>query len=76
MAISYMGRILRHGSGVKYPPSGSTSGGIVGRMMHEVFTDEPSTVTRANVSGKRKRKMMQAIAFSKARKAGATIPYK
>ena len=36
--------------------------------MHEVFTNTPSTVTRANVSGERKRKMLIAIAYSKARK--------
>lgn len=43
---------------------------------HEVFTNVPSTVRRAKVSGKRKRKMMIAIALSKARKAGARIPKK
>lgn len=37
--------------------------------MREVFTNEPSTVTRANVSGKRKTAMLRAIPFSKARKA-------
>ena len=37
-------------------------------VMHEVFTNTPSTVTRANVSGERKRKMLIAIAYSKARK--------
>ena len=36
--------------------------------MHEVFTNTPSTVRRANVSGERKRKMLIAIAYSKARK--------
>ena len=36
--------------------------------MHEVFTNTPSTVTRANVSGERKRKMLIANAYSKARK--------
>ena len=36
--------------------------------MHEVFTNTPTTVTRANVSGERKRKMLIAIAYSKARK--------
>ena len=35
--------------------------------MHEVFTNEPSTVTRAKVSGKRKTAMLRAIAYSKAR---------
>ena len=44
--------------------------------MREVFSDEPSTVTRANVSPKRKQKMKVAIAFAKARKAGAQLPKK
>jgi ribosomal protein L23 len=44
--------------------------------MREVFTDEPSTVTRANVSPERKRKMKVAIGFSKARKQGARLPKK
>lgn len=43
---------------------------------HEVFTNEPSTVRRARVSGEKKRKMKIAIALSKARKAGARIPKK
>ena len=38
--------------------------------MHEVFTNTPSTVTRANVSGERKRKMLLAIAYSKSRRSG------
>lgn len=37
--------------------------------IREVFSDEPSTVTRAKVSKERKRKMKVAIAFAKARKA-------
>ena len=36
--------------------------------MREVHTNTPSTVTRANVSGKRKEAMLRAIAYSKARK--------
>lgn len=44
------------------------------KAFHEVFRKTPSTVTRANVSGKKKRKMMIAIALSKARKSGAHIP--
>ena len=39
--------------------------------MHEVFTNTPSTVTRANVSGERKRKMLVAIAFAKSRRKGS-----
>ena len=38
--------------------------------MREVFSDEPSTVTRAKVSPERKRKMKVAIGFAKARKKG------
>ena len=44
--------------------------------MQEVFTDEPSTVTRAKVSPERKRKMKVAIAFTKARAKGAKLPRK
>ena len=50
--------------------------GILQRAMREVHTNEPSTVSRANVSPERKEKMRQAIAFSKARKAGAKLPKK
>ena len=42
--------------------------------MAEVHTNIPSTVTRANVSGAKQEAMLRAIAFSKARKAGARIP--
>mgnify|MGYP001561526626 CR=1 FL=1 len=42
--------------------------------LHEVFTNEPSTVKRTDVSGERKRKMLVAIAYSKARKRGANLP--
>jgi hypothetical protein len=34
----------------------------------EVYRETPSTVKRAKVTGERKRKMLAAIAFSKARK--------
>lgn len=46
------------------------------KMAREVMHNEPSTVSRANVSGKKKRKMKIAIALSKARKMGARIPKK
>ena len=36
--------------------------------MHEVFTNTPSTVQKAGVSGKKKLAMLRAIAFSKARR--------
>lgn len=42
-------------------------------MMREVHTHIPSTVQRADVSGERKEAMLRAIAFSKARKAGARL---
>lgn len=48
--------------------------GIVESAFHEVMHNEPSTVSRADVSEKRKKKMRIAIALSKARKAGANIP--
>lgn len=44
--------------------------------MHEVFTSEPSTVTRAKVSPERKREMKIAIGYAKARKSGAKLPKK
>jgi len=46
---------------------------VLEKMMNEVHRNIPSTVTRANVSGTRKEKMLKAIAFSKARKAGIKI---
>ena len=47
---------------------------IVSRMMREVHTDEPSTVTRAKHFGPGgKEAMLKAIALNKARKAGAKI---
>lgn len=46
------------------------------KAMREVHTHEPSTVTRVNVSGAKKEAMLRAIAFSKARKAGADLPKK
>ena len=49
---------------------------VLNRMMSEVHRNTPSTVTRANVSGARKEKMIRAIAFSKARRAGARVPKK
>ncbi len=55
-------------------PHGGKSRAKVKAAFHEVFTDEPSTVTRANVSGERKHKMKVVIALNKARKAGARIP--
>lgn len=42
----------------------------VAAAMREVHTNEPSTVSRADVSDARKEKMRQAIAFSTARKKG------
>lgn len=44
--------------------------------MREVHENIPSTVKQANVTGARKEAMLRAIAFSKARKAGAKIPKK
>jgi hypothetical protein len=44
--------------------------------MREVFTNIPSTVKRANVTGERRRKMLVAIGLAKARKAGARVPRK
>jgi hypothetical protein len=45
---------------------------ILSRMMREVHHKIPSTVP-ARMKGKKKEKMLEAIAFSKARKAGAHV---
>lgn len=45
---------------------------ILREMMAEVHRNIPSTVP-AHVKGKRREKMLQAIAFSKARKHGAKV---
>ena len=49
-------------------------GKVLAHMMEEVHKRTPSTVTRASVSGAKKEAMLRAIAFSKARKAGAKVP--
>lgn len=49
---------------------------LLASAMREVHENTPSTVTRAKVKGKKKEAMLRAIAFSKARKAGAKIPFK
>lgn len=44
--------------------------------LREVFKNPPSTVRRASVKGKARRKMLIAVAFAKARKAGERLPKK
>ena len=61
---------MKHGKHMR------SKNGRVKAAFHEVMHNEPSTVSRANVSAKRKRKMRIAIALNKARKAGAKIPQK
>lgn len=67
MAEVCLGRVVEHNSPARLskrkPPKAKLEAAF-----REVYSDEPSTVTRANVSGERKRKMLAAIAFSKARK--------
>ena len=53
--------------------SKSKSKRTLAKMMREVHTNEPSTVSRAKISDARKKKMLKAIAFEKARKAGARV---
>jgi hypothetical protein len=62
--------VLRQG----HNPRKSTSQQKLDRAFHEVMTNEPSTVARADVSEARKKKMRVAIALNKARKAGVRIP--
>ena len=53
----------------------SKSAAKVASAMREVHKDEPSTVTRARRFGPGgKEAMLRAVAFSKAREAGARIP--
>ena len=59
------GSRARHGDGMKKPPQEK-----VEAAMREVHTNIPSTVTRANVSGERREKMLRAIAFAKTRARG------
>jgi hypothetical protein len=49
---------------------------LVTEAMRETHTHEPATVSRAEVSPARKEAMRQAIAFEKARDAGAKVPRK
>src|SRR5262245_38350098 len=44
--------------------------------MSEVQRNVPSTVRRARVSGAKREAMLRAVAFAKARKAGARLPRK
>ncbi len=53
----------------------SRSQTILKSMLREVHENVPSTVP-ASVKGKRRTAMLTAIAFSKARKAGARLPKK
>lgn len=64
-ANSYMGAgKARRGR----PKGSSTRKSKVEAAMREVHRNIPSTVKRANVSGKRKEAMLRAIAFAKASK--------
>lgn len=46
----------------------------VSSAFHEVYTNVPKNVKKTGKTGEAKRKMMTAIALSKARAAGAHIP--
>lgn len=50
------------------------SKGLLKAAFHEVFSKVPKNVKKTGKTGEAKRKMMEAIAFSKARQAGAKIP--
>lgn len=52
----------------------SKSRKLVEEAFREVYENEPSTVTRANVGPEGKKAMKAAIALKKARKKGARIP--
>ena len=46
----------------------------VAAAFHEVYANEPKSVKKTGKTGEAKRKMLAAVAFSKARAAGAKIP--
>ena len=46
----------------------------VAAAFHEVYTKVPKSVKKTGKTGEAKRKMMTAIALSKARAAGASVP--
>jgi hypothetical protein len=48
----------------------------VDEAFHEVYANVPKNVKKTGKTGMAKRKMMTAIALSKARQAGARIPMK
>ncbi len=52
----------------------SRSRTVLRSMLREVHENVPSTVTRTGKKGKARRAMLTAIAFSKARAAGARLP--
>lgn len=58
------------------PKKKSKAKRLTDAAFREVHENEPSTVSRANVSEKRKKKMRTAIALNKARKKGARLPKK
>jgi Family of unknown function (DUF6496) len=52
------------------------AGGKLKSAMKEVFNNPPKNVAKAGKTGEAARKMKIAIAFSKARQAGAKVPKK
>ncbi len=61
----------------RYSPSESSgSDSRIENAFHEVYAKEPANVKATGKTGASKNKMMEAIALSKARQAGAKIPEK
>jgi hypothetical protein len=54
----------------------SKSRRLVAEAFREVNADTPSTVEKTDKTGEAKRKMLAAVALSKARRKGARIPRK
>ncbi|PWT71720.1 MAG: hypothetical protein C5B59_17225 [Bacteroidetes bacterium] len=59
--------------GSKTLERGHKSKAIVHKMFSEVYDQVPRNVVKTGKKGKAKRKMMTAIALSKARRAGARV---
>ena len=65
--------VTQYSSG--YKPNPSKGKASLQSALREVFTNKPSTV-KTSLSPQKQRKQMIAIAYSKARAAGARLPKK
>jgi hypothetical protein len=64
--------MVKTGRGEMMRPS-AHQGGVLGEAMREVHQKVPKNVVKTGKTGEAKEKMLQAIAFSKARKAKSGV---